>query len=137
MNADELIGQLAVVHPDLTSDPAGRPGQVGIITGTDLENDNVFVGFGRNGQGLYGTDALLLLKPAYQIKQNLEAHKAGLSLEDNKALFQISLIQELHPSAANMKTALSLALQSETVRNLSLRSVEDALGLQRDNYITR
>jgi hypothetical protein len=58
MNADELIGQLAVVHPELTKDPAGKSGQVGIITGTELENDNIYVGFGRNGQGLYGTDAL-------------------------------------------------------------------------------
>jgi hypothetical protein len=32
---------------------------------------------------------------------------------------------------------MSLALQSDTVRNLALRSVEDALGLQRDNYLER
>jgi hypothetical protein len=137
MNADELIGQLVLVHPELTKDPAGKSGQVGIITGTDMDRDNVFVGFGRNGQGLYGTDALLLLKPAEQVKRNLQEHRAELSLEDNKALFQISLLQELHPSTANMKTAMSLALKSETVRGLAMRSVEDALGLQRGNYLER
>lgn len=135
--SEELIGQPVLVHPELTSDPAGKSGQVGLITGTDLENDNVYVGFGRNGQGLYGTDALLLLKPNEQIKQNLQEHKSALSVNDYKSLFQISLLQELRPSTANIKTAMSLALQSETVRNLSMRSVEDALGLRQQQSLER
>jgi len=135
--SDELIGQLVLVHPELTGDPAGKSGHVGIITGTDLENDNVYVGFGRNGQGLYGTDALLLLKSNEQIKQNLQENKSALSVGDYKSLFQISLLQELRPSTANIKTAMSLAMQSETVRNLSMRSVEDALGLHQQQTMER
>jgi short subunit fatty acids transporter len=137
MNADELIGQLVLVHPELTKDPAGKSGQVGIITGTELENDNIYVGFGRNGQGLYGTDALLLLRPAEQLKDLLHEQKQQLSIPDYKAVFQIALLQELIPTTAKIKTAMSLALQSDTVRNLAMRSVEDALGLQRDNYPER
>jgi len=135
--SDELIGQLVLVHPQLTNDPAGKSGQVGIITGTELENDNVYVGFGRNGQGLYGTDALLLLKPAAQIKDLLQEHKQELSVADYKALFQISLLQEFKQSTANIKSAMSLALQSETVRNYSMRSVEDALGFSRHQSVER
>ena len=135
--SDELIGQLVLVHPELTSDPAGKSGHVGIITGTELENDNIYVGFGRNGQGLYGTDALLLLKPNEQIKQNLQENKSALSVNDYKSLFQISLLQELRPSTATIKTAMSLAMQSETVRNLSMRSVEDALGLHQQQTMER
>jgi len=135
--SDELIGQLVLVHPELTSDPAGKSGHVGIITGTELENDNIYVGFGRNGQGLYGTDALLLLKPNEQIKRNLQEHKSALSINDYKSLFQISLLQELRPSTANIKTAMSLALQSETLRNLSMRSIEDAFGLRQQQTIER
>jgi hypothetical protein len=137
MNADELIGQLVMVHPELTGDPAGKSGQVGIITGTELENDNIYVGFGRNGQGLYGTDALLLLRPAEQLKDLFHEQKQQLSISDHKAVFQIALLQELIPTTAKIKTAMSLALQSDTVRNLALRSVEDALGLQRGNYQER
>lgn len=135
--SDELIGQLVLVHPQLTSDPAGKSGQVGIITGTELENDNIYVGFGKRGQGLYGTDALLLLKPAAQIKDLLHEHQQELSVADYKALFQISLLQEFQQSTANTKTAMSLALQSETVRNLSLRTVEDALGLSQHQNMER
>lgn len=135
--SDELIGQLVLVHPELTSDPAGKSGQVGIITGTELENDNVYVGFGKRGQGRYGTDALLLLKPAEQLKALLNEHKQVLSVTDYKALFQISLLQEFRQSTANTKTAMSLALQSETIRNLSMRSVEDALGLRQQQSLER
>lgn len=137
MNADELIGQLVLVHPELIKDPAGKSGQVGIITATELENDNIYVGFGRNGQGLYGTDALLLLRPAEQLKDLLQQHKQELSLPDYKAVFQTALLQELIPTTAKLKTAMSLALQSEAVRNLTMRSVEDALGLQRGNDLER
>lgn len=135
--SDELIGQLVLVHPQLTSDPAGKSGHVGIITGTDLENDNIYVGFGRNGQGLYGTDALLLLKPNEQIKQNLQEHKSALSVGDYKSLFQISLLQEFKQSTANIKTAMSLALQNETVMGLSMQSLEDKLGLSRHQTVER
>ncbi|WP_454802969.1 hypothetical protein [Mucilaginibacter phyllosphaerae] len=137
MNADELIGQLVLVHPELTRDPAGKSGQIGMITGTELENDNIYVGFGRNGQGLYGTDALLLLRPAEQLKDLLHEQKQRLSIPDYKAVFQIALLQELIPTTAKLKTAMSLALQNDTVRNLAMRSVEDALGLQRGKYPER
>jgi hypothetical protein len=137
MNADELIGQLVLVHPELTKDPSCKRGQVGIITGTELENDNIYVGFGRNGQGLYGTDALLLLKPAEEIKDLLQTNKQELTVTDYKAVFQIALLQEFLPSTSKIKTAMSLALHSEAVRNLTMRSVEDALGLRRENYLGR
>jgi len=135
--ADDLIGQLVLIHPDLNTDPARKAGQVGIITGAELENEMVYVGFGRNGHSTYGTDAVLLLQPNEQIRQNLREQFTALSVNDYKSLFQISLLQELKPSTANIKTAMSLALQSEAVRTNSMRSVEDALGLRRDQYMER
>jgi len=80
---------------------------------------------------------LLLLKPAAQIKDLLQEHKQELSVADYKALFQISLLQEFKQSTANIKSAMSLALQSETVRNYSMRSVEDALGFSRHQSVER
>lgn len=134
---DELIGQLVLVHPELTTDPAGKSGQVGVITGADLANDNIYVGFGKNGQGLYGTDALLIIKPHNQIQEALQQHKMDMPLDDFKALFQISLLQEFRQSTANMKTAMSLAMQSETVRNHSMRSIENLLGRDRTQSLSR
>jgi hypothetical protein len=135
--ADELIGQLVLIHPDLDTDPERKAGQVGIITGAELDYELVYVGFGRNGHGTYGTDVVLMLKPNEQIRQNLREQFTELSVNDYKSLFQISLLQELKPSTANIKTAMSLALQSEMVRNNSMQSVEDALGLRRNQYMER
>ena len=135
--SDELIGTLVLVHPALSNDPAGKTGQVGIVTGADLDNDNIFVGFGRNGQGIYGSDALLILKPAEQLKELLQKKMLELSVPDYKALFQISLLQEFRQSTANTKTAMSLALQNEIVMGYSMQSLEDKLGLRRQQSIER
>jgi len=135
--SDDLIGTLVLVHPQLPKDPAAKSGQVGIITGADLDHENIYVGFGRNGQGLYGPDALLLLKPAEQLKELLQAHKQELSVADYKALFQISLLQELRQTTANIKTAMSLALQNPTVMHYSMQSLEDRLGLRRQQSMER
>jgi hypothetical protein len=135
--SDELIGTLVLVHPQLTNDPAGKNGQVGIITGADLQNDDIFVRFGRSGQGVYGSDALLLLKPAQQLKELLGQNKLTLNDADYKALFQISLLQEFRESTANIKTAMSLALQNETVMGYSMQSLEEKLALGRHQTIKR
>lgn len=134
---DELAGTLVLVHPELTKDPAGRPGQVGVITGTDHHGDNAYVGFGKSGQLMYGLDALLLLKPSAEIQQTLKEQGAKLNIRDHTALFRIALLQEYNPSSANIKTALNLALQSETVRNLATKSVEEVLGIKQEQYVAR
>ncbi|MDP9079961.1 MAG: hypothetical protein M3O71_21250 [Bacteroidota bacterium] len=135
--SDELIGTLALVHPQLPNDPAGKQGQVGIITDANLKNETIEVRFGKNGKGIYGTDALLLLRPAEQLKRNLELHKQELNESDYKTLFNISLLQEFKQSTANIKSAMSLALQSEAVRNLSMYTFEEALGLRRNQHLQR
>lgn len=128
MTADDLIGQLVLIHPEISTDPAGKAGQVGIITDADIEMDNIYVGFRKKGQGLYGADALLILRKPENIKDLMNIYKHDLSVDDYKALFQISLLQEFKQSTANTKTALSLALQSEAVRDIAMRSVENLLG---------
>ncbi|HEY4196249.1 MAG TPA: hypothetical protein VGM63_11985 [Mucilaginibacter sp.] len=133
--ADELMGQYVLVHPELNGDPANKAGQVGVITGVDLENDNVYVGFGKNGQGLYGTDALLILRHHSRIKDVLQV--VELNVNDHKALFQLALLQELRQSPANTKTAMSLAMQSETVRKHSMQSIENFLGRDQPQYLGR
>jgi hypothetical protein len=61
---DELTGTSVLVHPDFDDDPAQQQGQVGMITGADLENDDVYVSFGKGENARYSTNALLVFKPA-------------------------------------------------------------------------
>jgi hypothetical protein len=135
--ADELIGTMVLVHPQLSNDPAGKAGKVGIISGADLEQDNIFVGFGRDGQGVYGSDAVLLLRPAEQLKDILELHKPDLNAKDYGTLYQIALLKEFRQSTANIKTAMSLAMQNETVLNYGMQTLEDKLGLKQEHMLER
>ena len=137
MNSEELTGTIVLIHPELTTDPARKAGQVGVINDYDADLDIVYVGFGRNGQGVYGSDAVLMIRPAAQLRETLEQRKLDMRIDDYKAIFQISLLQELRPSIANIKTAMSLALQSETVRTHSMYSLEDKLGLRRQAAFER
>ncbi|MFI5160500.1 MAG: hypothetical protein ACHQHN_04445 [Sphingobacteriales bacterium] len=134
---EELTGTLVLVHPDLKNDPGRKWGEIGVVTGADLRNDNIYVGFGRNGQGAYGSDALLIMKPPAAIYKQLEEQKATLNTNDYKALFQIALMLEYQQSSTNVKNAIGLALRSDTVRNMSMVSVEDALGLKREQMVER
>jgi hypothetical protein len=135
--SEELTGTLVLVHPDLKNDPAGKWGEIGVITGADLKNDDIYVGFGRNGQGVYGSDALLIMKPPATIYKQLEEQKANLNTNDYKALFQIALLLEYQSSSANIKNAIGLALKSDVVRNQSMQSLEDALGLKQHQTVER
>jgi hypothetical protein len=127
--SDELRGTMVLIHPDLTNDPAGMPNQIGVITGTEMEYDNVFVGFGKSGQALYSMDAVLILKNAGSIFRDLAEHKTDLNVNDYQALYTIALLQDREPSPANQLKALDLARNSATVRDLSTESIEKARGL--------
>src|ERR1700733_3416088 len=100
---DELTGTLVLVHPDLTKDPAGRPGEVGIITGLDQYGDNAYVSFGKSGQLMYGLDALLVPRIPAEIQETLSREHSKLSVADHTALFRIALLQDYNPTSANTK----------------------------------
>jgi len=136
-HTDELTGTLVLVHPDLTKDPAGRPGEVGVISGLDQHGDNAYVSFGKNGQLLYGLDALLVPRPPAEIQEVLTRRGKELNISDHTALFRIALLQDYKTSSANIKTAFSLALQSEVVRKHGMRSVQEAFNLQQEYYMDR
>jgi len=126
---DELTGTLVLVHPELTDDPAGRQGQIGIITGADLENDDVFVSFGKGEQALYSTDALLVFKQPdviYDLLMN-DARKA--SQADFKALFQVNLMQQ-HGLTPLVRKAMEFVKDNKVVREFSMDTLENQLEMQ-------
>ena len=77
------------------------------------------------------------MKPPAIIYQQLEEQKASLNTNDYKAMFQIALMLEYQSSSANIKNAIGLALKSEVVRNHSMTSLEDALGLKQQHTVQR
>ena len=85
---DELTGTLVLVNPDLPNDPAGMQNQIGIITDVEIENDSVYVSFGRKGQAVYATDALLIIRNHNFIDFNAPTDTVKIDMEDFQDLLR-------------------------------------------------
>lgn len=86
-NYKSLEGQSVRVHPQLTTDPAGKQGQYGIfISGSE---DVVKVQFEDGGVHLYEPDALIYLFPQVVIERSLAAYRSELPVTDVKAICDI------------------------------------------------
>lgn len=133
---EELTGHLVMVHPNLTSDPANRQGQIGIITSASLEKDEIYVGFGTNKLGLYSTDALLVLKPHQELYSYLLTHAKDLKTPDFKTLMEINLLQQ-KGGVSDLRDAMGLASSNESVLAFSTVSLQQTLGLSRQENHTQ
>ena len=126
---DELTGVMVLIHPELPVDPASRQGQVGRITSSELEKDNVFVGFGAGQQALYSADALLVFKPTAEIYAILESRKELMSKDHFDKLFKINLLQQFGMTPA-VRNAMKLAASDKVVRDLAMDSLQNQLSYQ-------
>jgi hypothetical protein len=129
--SEELRGTLALVHHELTDDPAKRQGQIGMITDIDLDQDDVFVSFEKGHQAKYSTDALLVLRNHKDVYRDLMSNATKMDSPDFKALFQLNLLQQ-SGSAKDLRSAMEIAQSNEKIRAYSMSSLEDKLGVVRD-----
>ncbi|OKS89658.1 hypothetical protein [Mucilaginibacter polytrichastri] len=129
--SEELRGTLALVHHELTDDPAKRQGQIGMITDIDLDQDDVFVSFEKGHQAKYSTDALLVLRNHKDVYRDLMSNATNMDGPDFKALFQLNLLQQ-SGSAKDLRSAMDIAQSNEKIRDYSMSSLEDKLGVVRD-----
>ena len=128
---DELTGTSVLVHPDFDEDPAQKQGQVGMITGTDLENDDIYVSFGKGENARYSTNALLVFKPTdviYELLMN-DARKA--SQADFKALFQVNIMQQQGLTPL-VRKAMDFVKDNKVVREFSMDTLENQLALNQN-----
>lgn len=126
---DDLTGTLVLVHPLLTHDPVGRQGQTGIITGTDLAKDEIYVGFGSASLGLYSSDALLVLKSHDKLYEEILTNIKNMTTPDFKALLEITLLQDRNTSTT-LRDALDIAKTNSDVLAFSTVSLHEQLGIQ-------
>ena len=129
--SEELKGTLALVHHELTDDPAKRQGQIGMITDIDLDQDDVFVSFEKGHQAKYSTDALLVLRNHKDVYRDLMSNATKMDNPDFKALFQLNLLQQ-SGSAKDLRSAMEIAQSNEKIRAYSMSSLEEKLGVVRD-----
>lgn len=120
---EELRYHLVMVHPHLTSDPISRQGEIGVIMSADLVKDEVYVGFGNNAQGLYSTNALLVLRDPNVICEEVIAH-----IGDFKLLMEIVILQEKN-SVNYLRDAMEIAITNERTMAYSTLSMQEKLGI--------
>lgn len=137
---DELTGMLVLVHPELTQDPANNQGKIGIITGAELEKDDVYVSFGKGEHALYSTDALLVFKPEKDLYATIMTDAREAEPEVFKTLLQVNLMQQ-HGTTSVMKKAMEMVSDHKVLRDLSMDTLENRLAnqlqQQQDQSISR
>lgn len=130
---NEIQGTYAQVHPQL-DDPAGRQGQIGMITYVDQARDDIYISFEKGQQALYSSDAVLVMKKSNEIFGETVSRVSELSTPDFKTLLEISMKMQ-SPNPQDHRTALEMALKNETVRNFSQVSLQERLGITNDQQI--
>lgn len=133
---DELTGTFVLVNPQLTNDPAGMQNKIGVITSAEVENDNVFVSFGKEGQGLYSADALLVLRKHGSIQFDAVHNATKLDVQDFKDLLRVSMFAN-SPFMKDRREAMEMARKNRTVMEYSMISLEEELGLKQEFSVER
>lgn len=121
---EELTGQLVVVHPQLTTDPVSRQGQIGVIATADIKNDTISVGFGGGPIGRYSSDALLVLKDKNELYRDIMTGVKDMDAKTFHDLLELNMKQE-RSGYGNLSAAMSIALENPEVMKRSMISLED------------
>jgi hypothetical protein len=133
---DELTGTFVLVHPNLLYDPESRQNQIGIISTAELEDDNVMVSFGKDGQGLFSADALLVLRKPNSIHFDAVRDARDMDVEDFKKTLQVGLLAN-SPWTKERRQAVELCRDNPNVLQYSMASLEEELGLKNDYSMGR
>lgn len=133
---DELIGTLELVHPKLTNDPDNKKNKIGTILSADLENDNIVVGFGSEGQALFSMDALLMMRDPDQIEVDADNDHTLLPFWDYGDILEIISIARI-PQPEYRKYAIQLSQKSPVAMEYTMQPLRNELGLERKNIISR
>lgn len=133
---DELSGTLVLVHPQLLTDPADKKNQIGIIASAEIENDNVVVSFGNEGQALFSADALLVLKKPGSIHFDTMQDHLKMNAQDFKDLLRVGMLAN-SSLTKDHRQAIEISRDNPAVLEYSMASLEEELGLKHDYSMER
>lgn len=133
---DELSGTLVLVHPQLLTDPAEKKNQIGIIASAEIENDNVIVSFGNDGQALFSADALLVLKKPASIHFDTMQDHLKMNTQSFKDLLRVGMLANSNLTKDH-RQAIEISRDNPAVLAYSMASLEEELGLKQDYSVSR
>jgi len=133
---DELSGTLVLVHPQLLTDSAEKKNQIGIIASAEIENDNVIVSFGNDGQALFSADALLVLKKPASIHFDTMQDHLKMNTQNFKDLLRVGMLANSNLTKDH-RQAIEISRDNPAVLAYSMASLEEELGLKQDYSVSR
>ena len=133
---DELSGTFVLVHPQLLTDPSEKKNQIGIIASAEIENDNVVVSFGKEGQARFSADALLVLRKAGSIHFDTMQDHAKMNTQDFKDLLRVGMLAN-SSLTKDHRLAIEISRDNPAVLEYSMASLEEELGLKQEQYVAR
>lgn len=133
---DELAGLLVLVHPNLVYDPADKRNHIGIIASAEPEKNNVMVTFGKDGQALFSTDALLVLKNPNEIHFEAVKDATKMDVRDFKQTLEVSLLAS-SPLIKDRRLAVEMSRDNPNIHQYSMATLEDELGIRQDYSMGR
>jgi hypothetical protein len=133
---DELSGTLVLVHPQLLTDPAEKKNRIGIIASAEIENDNVIVSFGNDGQALFSADALLVLKKPGSIHFDTMQDHLKMNTQNFKDLLRVGMLANSNLTKDH-RQAIEISRDNPAVLAYSMASLEEELGLKQDYSVSR
>jgi len=136
MYNEDLIGTLALVHPDLANDPARKQGEVGVITYVGKENHEIYMSFPGNGEGIYNGNALLRLQDKNKILETLVNEGDNMELDDFKALYKITMLLDRNTSTGIL-SALEIARDNPNIWSKTLENASTTQNLRLENAFSR
>ena len=129
MNDENLIGTLALVHPELKADPARKQGEIGVITYVSNEDRNIYMSFPGAGEGVYSGEAVLCLKDKSLVLDELVNNGDNMEVNDFKDLYKVTMLQD-RGTSTGILSALEIARDN---RNIWAKTLEKAIPLQNLN----
>ncbi|MBS1532754.1 MAG: hypothetical protein JSU01_20800 [Bacteroidetes bacterium] len=125
-----------LVRPDLTIDPANKKNEVGVIRSADLRHDNFVVRFSDGSEGLFSSDALLVLRDTNEIRRDADYDETLLFREDYFDIMEACFLAE-SCGLSGLRAAVELSQKCPMALEYTMRPLNDELSLDQSKSIRR
>jgi hypothetical protein len=122
---DELIGEPVLIK-----------NKIGMITSTDLKNDEVIVNFEPEGQTSFSMDAVLVLRDPAKIRLDAENDRTLMPFWDYEDIMEITGYAESTPYEYR-KFAIQLSQKNPNALEYTMHSLRHELSLEQKQIIGR
>jgi hypothetical protein len=136
MTNKEFLGAVVLVDPEFENDPAGRQGEIGVVTYITRAGDEVYLKFADQRGGVYKPEALFMMKNKNAIFPETIIDGGVMNLAAYKDLFKIKMLLDRERNIDHWN-ALSIARENPDIWKNCLQSLEESMDIRQIQGIGR